>query len=92
MKAAQNLLLAALVVVLALIAYDFHRFVRVWTVHSPAPAISDVSLTSATETREQRIERKRREIAASVEDFKETLEAATPAPRKAAATTDPRRH
>jgi hypothetical protein len=84
MKQVQNLLLAALVAVLALIAYDLHRLTMFFTPSPPLKTVLGLQAPPPPETREQRNVRLRREVQELTEDFKAMLEDPKPAPRKAA--------
>lgn len=84
MKVGQNFLLAALVAVLAVIAYDLHRLTTFVVPSRALTAQRAAQASTPPETREQRTARVRREAAEMAEDLKAILEDPKPAPRKAA--------
>jgi hypothetical protein len=81
MKAVQNLLLAAFLAVLALIAYDLHRLVNTISPGGATMTALFGAPDDPKETRAQRNERLRRETDELSQDFMGALGMTKPAPR-----------
>jgi len=83
MKVGQNLLLAVLIAVLAVIAYDLHRLTTFFVPSASYKTQLGLQAPQVPETREQRNARLRREVNEASEDLKAILEDPKPTPRTA---------